>query len=195
MREDLASMGGSISDDDFTSIILGSVPASYDTYIAAITATSSLLAQTIKSPKSKKDEQDAAFTAGQSSEKGKKGGEGSKKSKKGMRCFNCKKLGHIARDCWASGGGAEGKGPKQKGQDKGKGKGKETAAKADEKGGSDSDAVWMVSTGNDAIDEDNKVASWLYDCGGEGGGEYELYQQVRSQVIAPVVSTLLNRSP
>jgi hypothetical protein len=47
MREDLASMGGSISDEDFTSIILGSIPLSYDTYIAAITATSTLLNQTL----------------------------------------------------------------------------------------------------------------------------------------------------
>ena len=43
MREDLVSMGGSINDEDFTSIILGSIPQSYDTYIAAITATSTLL--------------------------------------------------------------------------------------------------------------------------------------------------------
>ena len=33
MHEDLASMGGTISDEDFTSIILGSIPQSYDTYI------------------------------------------------------------------------------------------------------------------------------------------------------------------
>src|SRR5882762_10134513 len=47
MREDLASMGGSIVDEDFTSIILGSIPPSYDTYIAAITATSTLLNQAL----------------------------------------------------------------------------------------------------------------------------------------------------
>ena len=171
MREDLASMGGSISDEDFTSIVLGSIPLSYDTYIAAITATSTLLDQTlsptnlidairdkadrrtIKNPKSKKDEQDAAFTAGQSSEKGKKGG---KKSKKGIESYNCHKKGHIAKDCWSPGGGAEGKGPKEKDKDKGKGKEKEVAAKVDEKGSchdDDSDAVWMVSIG----DGDNDV--------------------------------------
>ena len=157
MREDLVLMGGSISDEDFTSIILGSIPQSYDTYIATITATSTLLdrsllptnlidaicdeadQRTIKNPKPKKDEQDAAFMAGQSTGKGKKGGEGLKKSKKGVKCYSCKKLGHFAKDCWAPGGGSEGKGPK------GKGKEKEVAAKADDKGGSDSDAVWMVS--------------------------------------------------
>src|SRR5277367_3063863 len=147
MREDLASMGGSITDEDFTSIVLGSIPQSYDTYIAAITATSTLLdktlsptnlidairdeadRRTIKNPKSRKDEHDAAFSAGQSSGKGKKkGGESLKKSKKGVKCYNCKKFGHFAKDCYAEGGGAEGKGPKGKGNEK------EVAAKADDKG-------------------------------------------------------------
>ena len=49
MQEDLASMGGSISDEDFTSIILGLIPQLYDMYIAAITAMSSLLNQTLSS--------------------------------------------------------------------------------------------------------------------------------------------------
>ena len=95
MREDLASMGGSIDDEDFTSIILGSIPQSYDTYIAAIMATSTLMDKTlsptnlidaiqdeadrhtIKSPKFKKAKQDAAYSAGQSSGgKGKKDDDG-----------------------------------------------------------------------------------------------------------------------
>ena len=77
-------MGASITDEDFTSIILGSIVPLYYTYIAAITATSTLLNQVltptnlidaisdkvdrkaIKNPKSKKDEHDTAFVAGQS---------------------------------------------------------------------------------------------------------------------------------
>src|ERR1700678_1674953 len=191
MREDLASMGGSINDEDFTSIVLGSIPQSYDTYIAAITAASTLLDQTlsptniidairdeadrrtIKNPKSRKDDQDAAFIAGQSSEKGKKFG---KKWKKGIECYNCHKKGHIANDCWAPGGGAEGKGPKQK--SKGKGKEKEVAAKVDEKESrrdDDSDAVWMALA---ASDGDVDVTRWVMDCGGgDGVAEYELWTE------------------
>ena len=47
MCEDPASMGGSIADEYFTSIILGSIPPSYNTYIAAITAKSTLLNQVL----------------------------------------------------------------------------------------------------------------------------------------------------
>src|SRR5271168_820277 len=119
MHEDLVSMGGSINDEDFTSIVLGSIPPSYDTYIAAITATLSLLdktlsstnlidaihdeadRRTIKNPKAKKDEQDTAFVAGQSTGKGKKGGKGSKNSKKNLKCYNCQKKGYLKKDCWA----------------------------------------------------------------------------------------------
>ena len=83
--------------------------------------------------------------AGQS----KKGNGGSKKSKKDIECWNCHKKGHTKPDCWAPGGGAEGKGPK-----KWKGKQKETAAKTEVKDDEDADAVWMASA------EEN-VHAWL----------------------------------
>jgi len=43
MREDLASMGHPLTDDDMYAIILGSLPPSYDLYISAVSATSSVL--------------------------------------------------------------------------------------------------------------------------------------------------------
>jgi hypothetical protein len=164
MREDLASMGGSILDEDFTSIILGSILPSYDTYIAAISATSSLLNQSllptnlidaicdeadqkaIKNPKSKRDKHDTAFAAGPS----KRGSGGSKKSKRDVECWNCHKKGHTKPECWASGGGAERKGPRRW-----KGKQKETATKVESKSDvEDADAVWMASA-------DENVRAWL----------------------------------
>jgi hypothetical protein len=105
MCEDLASMGGSINDEDFTSIILGSIPLSYDTFISAMSVTSTLLGSSlspsnlidaisdeanqkaIKSlTKSKKDEHDAAFAAGPRFRDGRRGGggSGSRKPKRGI---------------------------------------------------------------------------------------------------------------
>ena len=47
MREDLASMGQPLTENDFYAIILGSLPGSYDSYISAINATSSVLDKTL----------------------------------------------------------------------------------------------------------------------------------------------------
>ena len=47
MREDLAAMGQPLSEDDFYTIILGSLPPSYDPYILAVNATSSVLGKTV----------------------------------------------------------------------------------------------------------------------------------------------------
>ena len=47
MREDLAAMGQSLSDDDYYSIILASLPTSYDPHLSAITATSTVVDKTL----------------------------------------------------------------------------------------------------------------------------------------------------
>ena len=47
MREDLAAMGQPLADNDFYAIIMGSLPASYDPYISAVNATSSVLGTTL----------------------------------------------------------------------------------------------------------------------------------------------------
>ena len=152
MREDLAAMGGSISDGDFTAMVLGSLPASYDAYLSAITATVSVTntaldpealmvsiideydRRTVKSNKNKKDDKNAAFYAGNSSKGSRKAHGGSKKN---IECFNCKKRGHVKADCWAKGGGKEGQGPK--------GKGKKKSAGDEANAAEDEDGVWMAA--------------------------------------------------
>ena len=115
MHEDLALMGASTADEDSTSIILGSIMPLYDTYIAAITATFTLLNQVptptniidaitnevdcraIKNLKARKDDHDIVFVVGQL-----KNGDGNsslKKLKKDIECFNCHKKGHFMQDC------------------------------------------------------------------------------------------------
>ena len=43
MREELASLGTILSEQDFLAIILGSLLKSYDQFLSAITATASVL--------------------------------------------------------------------------------------------------------------------------------------------------------
>ena len=47
MREDLATMGQKLEDSDFYAIVMGSLPSSYDPYISAVNATSSVLGTTL----------------------------------------------------------------------------------------------------------------------------------------------------
>jgi hypothetical protein len=141
MREDLAAMGQPLSEDDFYVIILGSLPASYNPYISAVNATSSVLGKTVSADdlmlivteeyecrnlrsKTGKKDKDSAFYSNDSG-KGQKGGSSSKKK---VECHNCHKKGHYKSECWAPGGGKEGQGPKQKGKGKAKDEKKETAA-------------------------------------------------------------------
>jgi Reverse transcriptase (RNA-dependent DNA polymerase)/gag-polypeptide of LTR copia-type len=148
MREDLASMGETLTENDFYAIIMGSLPSSYDPYLSALNATSSVLGthlspddlmlsiieeyerRALKSKGKQKDE-NAAFYSNDA-EKGQKG---SSNPKRNGDCHNCGKKGHWTRDCYAEGGGKEGQGPKQKSK-KGKWRGKkETAATAKVKDG------------------------------------------------------------
>ena len=45
MREEPASLGTILSEPDFTTIILGSLPKSYDQFLSAITVVASILKQ------------------------------------------------------------------------------------------------------------------------------------------------------
>ena len=174
MREDLASMGETLSENDFYAIIMGSLPSSFDNYISAVSATSSVLGshlsaddlmltiteeyerRNLKAKFGKKDENVALYS--NDSEKGNKGGSSSKKN---VECYNCGKKGHIKKECWAEGGGKEGQGPKQKGKGKSKGKGKEKESKEKETAAATKDTkedkpkdeeAWMVMI-DDSVSE------------------------------------------
>lgn len=125
--EQLASMGETITDNQFMNTMLSSLPDIYDLKVNTITTDADLNAKDIqpssivkligdeydklqvcKQMNKKKNGEDEAFTAdAQSKDK--------KKSKKcDMECFNCHKKGHVKADCWVKGGGNEGGGPKGK---------------------------------------------------------------------------------
>src|SRR5271168_2731687 len=164
MREDLSAMGHPPSEDDFYAIILGSLPPSFEPYISAVNATSSVIGKTLSvddlmltiteeyerrmlKAKGGKKDKNVAFYSNDSG-KGRKGDLSSKKDRN-IECFNCHKKGHKKPDCWAPGGGKEGQGPNQKGKGKAKEKEKEkeraaTAKEKNETKTDESEEAWMV---------------------------------------------------
>ena len=154
MREELASLGTILSEPDFSAIVLGSLPKSYDQFLSAVTATASVLKQELNpedlmqtiideydhrstrpgAPKEKSP--DVAFFAGGTNNRGGKAG---RKSDKDVECFNCHKKGHKKAECWAKGGGKEGQGPRSKSK-----KEKEEPKKESANAAKDEDGVWMA---------------------------------------------------
>jgi hypothetical protein len=124
MQEDLAAMDHPPGEDELYAIILGSLPSSYEPFVAAMNATSSVLGTFMSTDdlmqaltdeydrrnlgRSSKKEENAAFSAAT-------GERGSKKQKRPGKCNNCGKPGHWARDCWEEGGGKEGQKSNRKG--------------------------------------------------------------------------------
>ena len=112
--------------EGFSTMLLGSLPQSYDSYLSAVTTALSVLetkltpdalmlsiidkfdCHTIKSCQLKDKGKDVIFHAESGSRKPWKGGQGLKKS---VECFNCHRKGHVKVDCWAKGGGKKGQGP------------------------------------------------------------------------------------
>jgi len=131
LREQLASMGKLISDEDYTDILLASLPTSYDSSCSSISNSTCLGSQVLtadmfeslildeytwrKLKKPLSNSKDEAF------------GADAPRSKK--QCSNCNKHGHLKANCWAKGGGKEGQGLKR---NKDKDKSKDTLAMAEE---------------------------------------------------------------
>ncbi len=106
-------MGHSPGEDDFYAIIIGSPPPSYNPFVSALEAMSSVLGnflspddlmQTIADEygrqtlgRTSKKEENAAFYSNDD------GGRG-KKKRLGLKCFNCNKKGHKRFGCWAGPG-------------------------------------------------------------------------------------------
>jgi hypothetical protein len=120
MKEQLASMGKIIDDDEFASILLRSLPSSYESTVNAINAaadqadttvapdwviwlvTDNYDCHVIKKGKSKNSPEEA-FTAN-----------GQKRDRCTVECHNCHRTRHYKSECWAKGGDKEGQYPPRK---------------------------------------------------------------------------------
>jgi hypothetical protein len=123
LRERLAEMGHTLSDQQFSAYIRTSLTPNYRPLLTSLTAASRAVKQTLDSDvliQAILDEADnktaeknvddarenAAMLAGKREDKG-----GTKEDKAKIKCGNCKRKGHSEGDCFWPGGGKEGDAP------------------------------------------------------------------------------------
>jgi hypothetical protein len=121
LREQLAAMGKSIPDNEYASILMGSLPESYTAILGSIAAAAELSGTAVSSSivvKIATDEYDRRTLGSEKSKDEAFVADSQKKKNKGKKrdveCDNCHKKGHTKAECWAKGGGNEGGGPKRK---------------------------------------------------------------------------------
>ena len=111
MREELAAVGVSLSDDEYTSTIIRSLPAHYANYIAHLSASAHLLKQTLKpddtmryltqeydrlnAGKADKGDKGVAFYASSTNS----GNRDQRSKRKKGACWNCSGKGHKKDQC------------------------------------------------------------------------------------------------
>jgi len=125
LRDQLAGMGMSLGANEFSIIILGSTPPSYQTFLASVTAAASAAGKTldpddlVRMIVSKADHRainehgdkaaESALMAGRTKKgahKGKsKGSTSTSRSKSMEECDNCHKPGRTKPECFQEGGG------------------------------------------------------------------------------------------
>jgi hypothetical protein len=109
MKEELGALGETISDTEFSDILLGSLPRSYDAVVCAITTAMHILDDDLSPDDLMSfitDHTDLLL-----SRRDRTKDHADDKRRKGIKiieCFNCHKKGHKNVDCWAKGGGREG---------------------------------------------------------------------------------------
>ena len=163
LRDQLTSLGQTITDRDYLDTLLASIPRSYKGSISSLNGVSFLTktkitadsfraflldeyerrqlmekedAKAAKTGKDSKDSKDEAFAADSSKKKD--------KDKCKVECHNCHKKGHMKADCWAKGGGKEGQGPRQRGG------ASDSAASASAAKDKDAIEAWVVIDGSDS---------------------------------------------
>jgi Pol polyprotein, beta-barrel domain/GAG-pre-integrase domain len=148
-------MGAPPSEDDYSSMIILSLPESYQVLLTTLGDAAQQAGKPLNSDNyitkaiqeyerrhirdEKSATKDAAFSA--SNRNGKNNGNGSGSLKRYVECHNCHRRGHYKTDCWAKGGGKAGQGPRSKRYLKGKGK-----SQAANMAANIEDGCWLATT-------------------------------------------------
>jgi hypothetical protein len=129
-----------VIDNDYTDMLLASLPASYDSTVSSISASMHLSIKDLTAETFKQfilDEYKCFHVKGKLSnnkdealaaEQGKGKSTDKHKDKHKVKCYNCCKTRHYKSKCWAKGGSKESQGPKH-----GKGAKEEAASAKDKK--------------------------------------------------------------
>jgi len=129
LQEDLHLMGHRVEDTDFSTLLMASLPDSWDSFTSAYWG-----AQGANSAHITSYELSAILIDEDRRRKPKMGGDAAFQSRSGYKssrqsggrkatdltCYNCDKKGHTKAECWSKGGGKEGQGPQAQGKRGGK---------------------------------------------------------------------------
>ena len=115
LREQLASAGHSISNDEYLSILLSTLPAPYKIIMGSMSAAAHSTGNPI-SPEhiiqmASDEYAQLVIKWGKNNSEDAFGANTQKRDKKNIECFNCHKFGHFKSECWAKGGDKEGQRP------------------------------------------------------------------------------------
>jgi gag-polypeptide of LTR copia-type/Integrase core domain/GAG-pre-integrase domain len=189
LKDRLAALGRTVSDDEYVSVLIGSLPASYDAAINALTTSCDVNDKDVtptlvtriainehekKQVKNKDKNKVEALTAETEAEK-------RKNKRKNIECHNCHKKGHYKSECWAKGGGDEGGGMRRKRNgDKGAKEGASTAE----------DESWAVIVNEDDSlndgESDNILSAFTENAAlTSSKPEVELYDSGASRHMSP----------
>ena len=112
-QEELHLMGSRIPDNNFAMILLTSLPERWDNFTSGYLGSqgntttinvSNLIGVLLDEERRRREHGDPSSSDTALQARGKE-----------MReCHNCKKKGHLAKDCWAKGGRKEGQGPRSR---------------------------------------------------------------------------------
>ena len=112
-------MGKTVPDNEYGSILMGSLLLSYQATLSTISVAAKM-SSTTPTPEIITKLATAEFNRhtlkeGKASDKAFVADAHKKGKKHEVKCFNCHKKGHVKADCWEQGGGKEGQGLKRHG--------------------------------------------------------------------------------
>ena len=175
LQEELHIMGNVVPDEDFTMILITSLPESWDSYTTSFLGSRSGTQSSTNSMKSqelvgilidesrRRKEKDGSGSGGVAMQaKGKGYRRENSGAGKDMECFNCHKKGHMKTECWGKGGGREGQGPKGRSR---RDRAHQATEATGQSNGTNLNDVTFIASALSAIDLGISKSDWILDSG------------------------------